>query len=73
MDVGAETVNEAVLVTKFPGWTKTERAAYGGVPVRFMQATDWRGNQLVLLLGGPLVGSLIWVSAAEIVRQEAAE
>lgn len=64
-------MNEAVLVTKFPGWTKTERAAYGGVPVRLMQSEDWRGNQLVLLLGGPLCGSMIWVSEAEIMRTDA--
>jgi len=63
-------MSEAVLVTTYPGWTTTERAAYSGVPVRLLQATDWKGNQLVLLLGGPLCGEMRWMREAEIIRTE---
>lgn len=66
-------MNEATIVQKFPGWNKTERLAYSGVQVRLLQATDWKGNHLALVLSGPLRGEMRWFSDKEIVRQEAAE
>jgi len=66
-------VNEATIVQKFPGWNKTERLAYSGVQVRLLQATDWKGNHLALVLSGPLRGEMRWFSEAELVRTNEGE
>lgn len=61
-------MNEAVVVERYPSWTKRERELYAGALVRVLGEVDHRGLLLVELMSGELQGERRWMSEAELAR-----